>query len=517
MHKARVSDKICLNFRPSGTFSDCLKGLLDSHSPESESETNDDSDLIDGIADETPQLVDAHSPMEIGEPISESDINFDRSLPGRHTYLGEDSVAIDTTNHQEPGTVVSLHMLHKPGIVLIPGYTLPLSFTSYTEEELVNTYRDPVAILPGCFTRPIPSDFVGHIATIAYLVTIRFSGSRCSPVLLGRQRLRIMEIQISSSDNSVFCKGLVLPETLMDGASLGPISRLAIPPSWCRFASEPDFIFSPLSSNDQSQSPEPRVIPYPLPGDAFGVFDASRSTWCLPTSIPDAGSDGNDSLQLQNPCRLPCRRDILAAAADCTTPHPPWVYRQYDLPFLIAEIRAELSRWTNTWQMDKWNPSLAVPFSYWLLQNLPLTCVQKGELLKIDHVVQRLRACLQFIRSCSELACSRCKAAISSQKNVICLSHEGSTLAYVNPHGFIFDMLTLSTVHPDSIDLIGAPTAEYSWFPGYAWTIAQCGACNSHMGWRFTATSDNLRPRLFWGIKRQALVHTAEEETEVRL
>lgn len=68
-------------------------------------------------------------------------------------------------------------------------------------------------------------------------------------------------------------------------------------------------------------------------------------------------------------------------------------------PFLIAEIRAELSRWTNTWQMDKWNPSLAVPFSYWLLQNLPLTCVQKGELLKIDHVVQRLRACLHFIRS----------------------------------------------------------------------------------------------------------------------
>lgn len=40
-------------------------------------------------------------------------------------------------------------MLYKPGIVLIPGYTLPLLITNYTEEELVNTYRDPVAILPG--------------------------------------------------------------------------------------------------------------------------------------------------------------------------------------------------------------------------------------------------------------------------------------------------------------------------------------------------------------------------------
>ncbi|KAL5965797.1 Protein cereblon [Taenia solium] len=458
---------------------------------QSESETNHDYELIDGIADGIA--------MEIGEPISESDINFDRSLPGRHTYLGEDSVAIDTSNHQEPGTVVSLHMLYKPGIVLIPGYTLPLLITNYTEEELVNTYRDPVAILPGCFARPISSDFVGHIATIAYLVTIRFSGSRCSPVLLGRQRLRIMEIQLSSSDNNVFCKGLVLPETSMDGASLGPIIA--------------------LKSGTLDLSPEPRVIPYPLPGDAFGVFDASHSTWCLPVPISDGGGGGDsgDSLQSQNLSRLPCRRDILAAAADCTTPHPAWVYRQYDLPFLIAEIRAELSRWTTTWQMDKWNPSLAVPFSYWLLQNLPLTCVQKGELLKIDHVVQRLRACLNFIRSCSELACSRCKAAISSQKNVICLSHEGSTLAYVNPHGFIFDMLTLSTVRPDSVFLTGSPTAEYSWFPGYAWTIAHCGACNSHMGWRFTATSDDLRPRLFWGIKRQALVHTAEEDMEVGL
>lgn len=56
---------------------------------QSESETNDDSDLIDGIADGIAQLVDAHPPVEVGEPISESDINFDRSLPGRHTVSWE--------------------------------------------------------------------------------------------------------------------------------------------------------------------------------------------------------------------------------------------------------------------------------------------------------------------------------------------------------------------------------------------------------------------------------------------
>jgi hypothetical protein len=33
--------------------------------------------------------------------------------------------------------------------------------------------------------------------------------------------------------------------------------------------------------------------------------------------------------------------------------------------------------------------------------------------------------------------------------------------------------------------LEGAASAEYSWFPGYAWTIALCAACAVHLGWRY--------------------------------
>ncbi len=62
--------------------------------------------------------------------------------------------------------------------------------------------------------------------------------------------------------------------------------------------------------------------------------------------------------------------------------------------------------------------------------------------------------------------CSECGAKITSQTDVICLAQETSMQAYVNPHGFIFDMLTVSTVKPRTIDLVGEPTAEYSWFPG---------------------------------------------------
>lgn len=33
----------------------------------------------------------------------------------------------------------------------------------------------------------------------------------------------------------------------------------------------------------------------------------------------------------------------------------------------------------------------------------------------------------------------------------------------------------------------GRATATDSWFPGYAWTITNCGRCYSHLGWKFTA------------------------------
>ncbi|KXZ45021.1 hypothetical protein GPECTOR_59g628 [Gonium pectorale] len=52
----------------------------------------------------------------------------------------------------------------------------------------------------------------------------------------------------------------------------------------------------------------------------------------------------------------------------------------------------------------------------------------------------------------------------------------------------------------------GRPETEHSWFPGYAWTIANCAACGQHMGWRFTAVAPGLQPAVFWGLRRAAVV-----------
>ncbi|TPP58022.1 Cereblon [Fasciola gigantica] len=212
--------------------------------------------------------------------------------------------------------------------------------------------------------------------------------------------------------------------------------------------------------------------------------------------------------RIQQPChpRLLARRDMLAAAAQCFASLPFWVYRQYDLNYLVTAIQAELFSWNDTWHVDRFRPELAVPFSYWLVQNLPMPGQLKAYILGIDHVVQRLRALLDVIRRSAACVCGLCDANITSNRYIICLAQEGSFQTYVNAAGVLHDMVTVSQITQSSVTLVGSPSEEYSWFPGYAWTIANCAGCSRHLGWLFTAVKEDLRPRRFWGIRRDSIV-----------
>lgn len=48
---------------------------------------------------------------------------------------------------------------------------------------------------------------------------------------------------------------------------------------------------------------------------------------------------------------------------------------------------------------------------------------------------------------------------------------------------------TFRTLKKDSNVIVHGTHAstEDSWFPGYAWRIASCGECASHLGWLFTS------------------------------
>ena len=75
--------------------------------------------------------------------------------------------------------------------------------------------------------------------------------------------------------------------------------------------------------------------------------------------------------------------------------------------------------------------------------------------------------------------CWSCRADTHSG----CCDLQGSLGTFVNPHGHVHQTVTMSRVR--HVHHHGVPSCESSWFPGYAWTMAHCAVCMSHLGWRF--------------------------------
>ena len=57
---------------------------------------------------------------------------------------------------------------------------------------------------------------------------------------------------------------------------------------------------------------------------------------------------------------------------------------------------------------------------------------------------------------------------------------------------------------------------QYQIYFRYAWTVASCSSCHSHIGWKFTADKRKLKPQKFYGLTRKAvkakLISDNEEE-----
>jgi hypothetical protein len=97
-----------------------------------------------------------------------------------------------------------------------------------------------------------------------------------------------------------------------------------------------------------------------------------------------------------------------------------------------------------------------------------------------------------------KLLCAACGAAISSDSARI---EAGGAHAhrFTNPAGFTYDVVCLSEA---ACYLQGPPTNEFTWFPGYAWSYAMCGACHTHLGWYYEG------PSKFFGLIADRLVRS---------
>ncbi|XP_015496659.1 protein cereblon isoform X3 [Parus major] len=179
-------------------------------------------------------------------------------------------------------------------------------------------------------------------------------------------------------------------------------------------------------------------------------------------------------------------------------------WQKYQKETLMERVKRQLHEWDENLK-DESLPSNPIDFSYRVAACLPIDDALRIQLLQIGSAVQRLRCELDIMNKCTSLCCKQCQdTEITTKNEIFSLSLCGPMAAYVNPHGYIHE--TLTVYKACNLSLSGRPSTEHSWFPGYAWTIAQCRICGSHMGWKFTATRKELSPPKFWGLTRSALL-----------
>jgi len=186
------------------------------------------------------------------------------------------------------------------------------------------------------------------------------------------------------------------------------------------------------------------------------------------------------------------------------SPLPTHVHSLYDSKALVSRVHSSLH--SCGWYTER--PSGRIPsspeeLSWWLAATLPIQDSWKYHLLGINTAIQRLRVELCILSSIQVLVCRRCYQELADQSDIFSMSSEGPQGAFVNPGGHLHE--TLTVYKAKNLKLVGEPSTEYSWFPGYAWTIAECSRCYNHIGWKFTVAKEGLKPDKFYGFSRKSI------------
>ncbi|KAK9742083.1 hypothetical protein RND81_03G147300 [Saponaria officinalis] len=177
---------------------------------------------------------------------------------------------------------------------------------------------------------------------------------------------------------------------------------------------------------------------------------------------------------------------------------PYWVYQMYD-SFSLAKKAADI--WKQVVGVPNMDGFVRKPdtLSFYIASKIPVSESTRQELLEINGVSYRLRREIELLESFDRVRCKNCQTIIARRSDLLVMSTDGPLGTYVNPYGCVHETVTLHKAN--GLALIGRPSTESSWFPGYAWTIANCASCEGHMGWLFTATNKKLKPKSFWAVR----------------
>ncbi|XP_029549856.1 protein cereblon-like [Salmo trutta] len=391
------------------------------------------------------QLLPENEEMET-EDAEKPSINFDPSLPTSHAYLGSDMEEFHGRTVHDDDSCQIIPVLPFTAVMLIPGQTLPLQLFRPQEVSMMRNIiqRDRTfAVLAHSDTGEVHAEFGTTAEIYAYREEQEYGIETVKVKAVGRQRFKVHEIR-TQADGIKQANVQILPDPLT-AVQLTPLSRLHMHPTFR----------PPAQSCRQAQ------------------------------------------------CWWATYRQRKFHCANMTS-WPPWVYALYDSETLMNRVKRQLHEWDENLKDDSLSTN-AIDFSYRVAACLPIDDALRLQLLKIGSAIQRLRCELDIMDRCTSLCCKQCQdTEITTKNEIFSLTLYGPMAAYVNSHGYVHE--TLTVYKASNLNLVGRPSTLHSWFPGYAWTIAQCQICGSHMGWKFTSTKTDLSPPRFWGLTRSAML-----------
>lgn len=85
------------------------------------------------------------------------------------------------------------------------------------------------------------------------------------------------------------------------------------------------------------------------------------------------------------------------------------------------------------------------------------------------------------------IRCAACGHALTTRKEKISVNGAHAH-TFKNPTGIDYRVGCFRRA--PGLRAVGDASGVWTWFPGYAWRIAVCGACAAHVGWTFAREAE---------------------------
>mmetsp|Transcript_3125 Transcript_3125/g.4826 ORF Transcript_3125/g.4826 Transcript_3125/m.4826 type:complete len:514 (-) Transcript_3125:61-1602(-) len=474
-----------------------------------------------------------------------------------HAYLGHDMEDVHERIFLESGTEITLPVLYLDEVILFPTETLPLRIKNMNLVSYLRTRGEQsngsnigahpviIGVIGRYFIENDGTPVIPYVGTVIEAVATKYEGETAVVMAKGRCRFHVLSRYIDNVYNVVMVRGRVLSDevcTFSPGASnlhKDEFYMVANPlPSWVYKFYDPYHLMNrakelqrklhsfdhhsstdsqssrTMSLSDESDESQEESGGYMTADEGGGcVTEASTQRQSVSEELKADSDNDRDDNSYDN--LLECDERIedpvnysFRVAGDLVLPDSD---RQ---KLLEANGVADRLRLIVDYLEDKIAYFECRHTTGSIYPETPSRNVDESEEESVSSP-SGISASRSGVGPAGVLAlhCKDCMSVVAREDMVFQVpGAQGAVGAYVNPHGCVHQTVTVRKILQSKVLCHGRPSNEDTWFPGYSWTIAYCGNCYNHLGWKFTldpvtdpGIDQSVLCKSFWGLRRSAV------------